>query len=455
MMIIANLPDSASRLLAIKRIAKISPIPEEDLLNLVKYIDESGRNIIDTQIIELQAPQKFGVASNLSGKALENVNSLLDKSTIFFKEGERVSRMTGLITAFLEHRAKRPNIDALSPEGKLWIANREQDLTFRMTTGSRSFVQSGPMRVPTQWLTFSFRALENIAIGRNFTAGERARMFAIMGPMYGLTGLGVGQLSGYVTESLGYDPSDPDTVKVFNDIKYGFMDQLLSYMIGTETAYAQRVAPVDQIKETYKKLFEESFFTTMFGPSGEISKDIFASSMNGVKAMFGGRTETVREDLTQVLRNISAVDKGLKIKELIETGNYRSRTRKLAVGGLGPRDAAAQFLGATPAAVQNYYDYREMVFKENNQFKKFRNRLQDKANYALRLLTTGDQSDVEKGTKLYEEITDEIWASNFSNALKASLQKSVARGESMVEIMRNALRLGLDYEAQVLQQQMQ
>jgi hypothetical protein len=73
MLIIANLPDSASRLLAIKRLSKISLIPEEDLLNLVKYIDESGRNIIDTQIIELQAPQKFGVASNLSGRALENV----------------------------------------------------------------------------------------------------------------------------------------------------------------------------------------------------------------------------------------------------------------------------------------------------------------------------------------------------------------------------------------------
>ena len=453
MLIIANIPDSASRLLAIKRLSKISLIPEEDLLNLVKYIDESGRNIIDTQIIELQAPQKYGIASNLSGKALESVNSLLDKSTIFFKEGERVSRMTGLITAFLEHRAKRPNIDALSPEGKLWITNREQDLTFRMTTGSRSFVQSGPMRVPTQWLTFSFRALENITIGRNFTAGERARMFAIMGPMYGLTGLGVGHLSGYVTESLGYDPSDPDTVKVFNDIKYGFMDQLLSYMIGTETAYAQRVAPVDQIKETYKKLFEESLFTTMFGPSGEISEDIIAAGMNALKAMFG-RPAIAREDLNYVLRNIAAVDKGFKLKELIETGNYRSRTRKLSVGGLGFRDAAALLLGAIPAPVQNYYDYLEMVFKKNAKFRKFRKRLQDKANYAVRLLTTGDQSDVRKGTKLYEEISDEIWASNFSNTLKGELQISVARGESVVEIMRNSLRLGLDYEAQVLQQQM-
>jgi hypothetical protein len=191
----------------------------------------------------------------------------------------------------------------------------------------------------------------------------------------------------------------------------------------------------------------------MFGPSGEISKDIITASMNAVKAMFG-RPAIAREDLSYVLRNISTIDKYFKIKELIETGNYRSRTRKIAVGGLGPRDAAALLLGAIPAPVQNYYDYKEMVFKENAKFKKFKKRLQDKANYAVRLLTTGDQSDVEKGTKLYEEISDEIWASNFSNTLKGELQISVARGESMVEIMRNSLRLGLDYEAQVLQQQM-
>jgi hypothetical protein len=67
--------------------------------------------------------------------------------------------MSALTTAFLEHRAKRPLIDPLSPEGKLWITNREQDLSFRMTTSSRSFAQSGPMRVPTQWLSFSLRAL--------------------------------------------------------------------------------------------------------------------------------------------------------------------------------------------------------------------------------------------------------------------------------------------------------
>jgi len=455
LMVIANLTDGPARSLAIRRLAQVSPIPEEDLQKLIQYIDESGRNIIDTQIIELQAPQKFGAASTLTGKATEAAGTLLDKSTIFFKEGDRVTRIAGMITAFLEHRAKRPDIDPLSPDAKLWITNREQDLTFRMTTGSRSFIQSGPMRVPTQWLSFSFRALENIVVGRNFTAAERARMFAVMGPMYGLVGLGAGQMTGYVTEKMGYNANDDETVKVFNRVKYGVVDALLSNFLDTETAYAQRVAPLGQIQDTYKKLFEESFFTTLFGPSGEIAGDMLSVASNALRAMYGGRTETVREDLTQLVRNLSTADKAYKIREIIETGNYRSRTRKLAVGGLSPNDAAAVLFGATPAPVQNYYDYTEMVFKENQTVRDLRNRLQGKANYAVRLLTEGDKDDMIRGTKLFEEITDEIWASNLSNTLKIQMQNSMVRGESLPEIMKNAMRLGLEYDAQVLQQQMQ
>ena len=461
LMIIANLTDGPVRSLAIRRLAKVSPIPEEDLQKLIQYIDESGRNIIDTQIIELQAPQKFGAASTLTGKATEAAGTLLDKSTILFKEGDRVTRIAGMITAFLEHRAKRPDIDPLSPDAKLWITNREQDLTFRMTTGSRSFIQSGPMRVPTQWLSFSFRALENIVVGRNFTAGERARMFAVMGPMYGLVGLGAGQMTGYVTEKMGYNANDDETVKVFNRVKYGVMDAVLSNFYSTvsgedvETAYAQRVAPLGQIQDTYKKLFEESFFTTLFGPSGEIAGDMLSVASNALRAMYGGRTETVREDLTQLVRNLSTADKLYKVKEIIETGNYRSRTRKIAVGGLSPADGAALLFGATPAPVQNYYDYSEMVFKENQTVRDLRNRLQGKANYAVRLLTEGDKDDMIRGTKLFEEITDEIWASNLSNTLKIQLQNSMTRGETFPDIMKNAMRLGLGYEAQVMQQQMQ
>jgi hypothetical protein len=453
MFVIANLRDSATRSLAIQRLANFSKIEVEELNKLVKYIDESGRNIIDNQVIELQAPQKFGASSTLAGKGQEAVGKFLDTSTLFFREGERVSRLVGLMTAFLEHRAKRPNIDPLSPEGKLWITNREQDLTFRMTTQSRSFVQSGPMRVPTQWLTFSLRAMENIVIGRNFSVGERTRMFLVMGPMFGLTGIGAGRMAGYFTEQLGFDSSDPQAIETHNRIKYGLIDALLSNLLGTETAYAQRVAPLGQIQDTYRKLFDESLLTTLFGPSGEISKDMGVVAVNAIKAMMGGRTEMVREDLTQLVRNLSSVDKYVKIRELIESGNYRSRTRKLVVSNLDPEAAAAVLFGATPAPVQNYYDYQEMIFKKNNRYRDMSKRLKSKATLALSLLTEGNESDMIRGTKLWEEINDEIWSSSLSNSLKLELQRSLVRVAAVPDIMRNAMRLGLEFDAQLLNEQ--
>ena len=450
---INSLGDPATRAMAIKRLAKGTGLDEAELKTLIQYIDESGRNIVDNQVIELQAPAKFGAASTLKGKAGQAVNTFLDTSTFFFKEGERISRTTGLITAFLEHRAKRPNIDPLSAEGKTWITNREQDLTFRMTSQSRTLVQSGPMRVPTQWLSFSLRAMENIVIGRNFTAGERVRMGLVMGPMFGLTGLGAGKMTGYVVEQLGMDPQDTETIKVHNRIKYGVIDAVLSNMLGTETAYAQRVAPLGQIQDTYKKLFEDDLFTTLLGPSGEIFGDILSAAGSAIKAMFGGRTEMVRDDLSQLLRNLSTVDKAVKIRELIETGNYRSRTGRLAVGGLDPQAGAAVLFGATPAPVQNFYDYNEMSYKANTANKELIKHLREKANIANTLLTNGDQADIVRGTKLWTEVTDELWASSMSNQLKGQAQRSLINVAVIPDIMKNAMRLGLEYDAQLLQQQ--
>jgi len=311
------------------------------------------------------------------------------------------------------------------------------------------------MRVPTQWLTFSFRALENIVVGRNFTKAERFRMALAMGPLYGLTGLGAGSMAGYFVEQLGLDPDSEDAVIAYNRVKYGALDAILSNVLGVETAYATRVAPIDQIFDTYKKLFSDEFMTVLLGPSGEIGGGMVATAMNAFKAMFGGSTEFVRDDLTQLVRNLSTVDKAYKIQELIETGNYRSRTHKMAVQGLPPQAAASVLFGATPAPVQNYYDYQEMVFKENQEFRDFRGRINEKARLALDLLTNGDEDDMIRGTKLWEEINDTIWSSRFSNELKLSLQKNIVNAGSIPEIMRNALRLDLGPEAQLLQQQIQ
>ncbi len=176
-------------------------------------------------------------------------------------------------------------------------------------------------------------------------------------------------------------------------------------------------------------------------------------AVNAIKAMMGGRTEMVREDLTQLVRNLSTFDKYVKIRELIESGNYRSRTRKLVVSNLDPEAAAAVLFGATPAPVQNYYDYQEMIRKKNNRYRDMSKRLKSKATLALSLLTEGNESDMIRGTKLWEEINDEIWSSSLSNSLKLELQRSLVRVAAVPDIMRNAMRLGLEFDAQLLNEQ--
>ena len=459
LMITSGMLKPQARALALQNLAKVSKtigLDEDELKLLMQYIDDSGRNIIDTNVIELQAANNFGVASTLSQKAKKNVGTLLDKSTVFFREGERYSRMTGMVTAFLEHRAKRPNINPLSAEGKAWIMSREQDLTFRMTSASRSYAQSGLMRVPTQWLTFTLRAMENIAIGRNFTAGERARMAFVLGPMYGLTGVGMGKFSGYVTEKMGFSSDDPESVKVFNTVKYGLLDRLLSESFGVETAYAKRVAPIEQVEDTMKKLFTDEFYKVILGPSGEIGGDMMAAALSTLGALMSGQTSIAREDLTQLLRNISTVDKAAKIDELIESGNYRSRTRKLSVGGLPEVPSAlAVTFGATPAPVANFYDYQDMSYKLDNKARKLEKKLRSKADYALRLMTEGDDKDFEKGRKLYEEIQDKIWSSSMSGKLKSDMARRMFRGENLPDVMRNAIRLKLEVDANFLRSQME
>jgi hypothetical protein len=178
-------------------------------------------------------------------------------------------------------------------------------------------------------------------------------------------------------------------------------------------------------------------------------------AVSAIRSMFAGRTEMVREDLTQLVRNLSTVDKAVKISELIETGNYRSKTRKLAVSGLTPNDAAAVLMGATPAPVQNYYDYTEMVYKKNQVYRDLSKKLTGKATLAMSLLTNGDESDMIRGTKLWEEITDELWASRLSNELKITLQNSLVNVGGIIDVMKNAHRLDLGYEAGVLSQQTQ
>ena len=454
--LIASLPDDVARV-AIKRAAATKIATEEELTNIVRYIKESGRANIDNQIVELQGAETYGIASSLLGRAAQSSRKVLDVSTLPFRAGESITRTTSMITAVLEHSSKRVGEDAFSPSGLRWITNREQDLSFRMTTSSKGAWTQGPFRVPAQWLSYSFRALENITIGRDFTVGEKLGMAAVMGPLWGLTGMGLGSTAGFITEKMGFDPDDPEAVKFYNDIKYGLGDHLIGEFLGVDTAYAERVSPLGQLGDVFTGLFEDSLVETLFGPSGSISYDIWSGLTRVLSSAKGSRWYIFNEDLEYTLRNISTVDKVIKVRELIFTGQYQSRTNRTAAGTFEGDErmsaAGAVAFGSQIAAVNNWYDYNEIVREANQEYLGYRNEILELSRQALTDMTSSNPEDLANGIELYGQTMDYLWTLPLSNELKLSIQRSMVNSDQQMQIMRNAIRLGLSSEARIMEQQ--
>ena len=425
----------------------------KELDGLIRYMKESGRDIVDTTILELQAPQRTRLNTSLTSKAYGMLTKALDASTILFKGGEKVSRRMGMITAYLDYVKKFPKSDPLSTHGLQWIMNREQDLTFRMTSASKAAWMQGYARVPTQWLSYSFNAMTAITLGRNFTNAEKLRMALVLGPMYGMTGVGLGSMAGYVVEKLGFEPDDPESVKIFNNIKYGIVDMLLGEVFDVDTAYAKRVAPITAPIDLISKIGNEPALNIAFGPSGEILTDFVTAFSTLVVTASEARTPMFFEDLNYLFRNISTYDKFVKINELIDTGRYKSRSHRTTVAELPEGAAAAVAFGATPAAVWNWYDFQDMIYTENDDYKAIEADLLRYSRAAFDMINSGDPEKMNRGAELLNKTVDSVWGSSLSNQLKISLAKRVVQPETLPDVLRQAIRSNLDYMGQLVEQE--
>jgi len=68
-------------------------------------------------------------------------------------------------------------------------------------------------------------------------------------------------------------------------------------------------------------------------------------------------------------------------------------------------------------------------------------------------LTEGDKDDMVRGLKLRQEIQDEIFSSRLSSNLMLELQRSLINPDSVMNYFRNAIRLGLEFQTDMLTQQ--
>jgi hypothetical protein len=415
----------------VKRLAKHHSLTEETAEELLEYIRTSGRHIVAGDAIEAGT----GISWNISGwrgnsskynsfsakaqRVTDAVAKGLDVGLYPFNAGERLSRLTAINTAFLEFKAKYPNVSASSDFGRQFITSREQTLTFNMTTADRAMVQSSLMKVPTQWLSYSFRSMEAVFVGRGLTKMERGQLFFMMAPLYGLTGFGAGNAADYVGEKLGFEPGGSSYV----GLKYGFFDGISHALGGQEgwVGLGTRLAPIGAFLDTYEKIFEEETIGAIGGPSGEIVTNIGGAVFDALADLAHGRTALMTEDLIKVLRQPSGLNNPAKFLGIINNGMYRSKSGVSVGDEMDIGQALMALAGFTPGSVQEIYERKGQVYNDKKSLSKFRKEISQEADTALRYISEGDE---ERGRKMISEISAKIATSGFSFKEMVSLRRS-------------------------------
>jgi len=455
-------PDAAQE--GIKRAAKYYGMEPEEVTEIMEYIRTSGRDVIDAEAIE----QGTGVAWGISGFGGESykpsvlrkawlqtkkaTNKGLELGLIPFNAGERMGRMSGTYTAILEFKAKNPGVSILSDRARMWISRRDQDLTFNMTAVGRPQIQSGMMRVPTQWLSHTFRAMESVFVGRNFSKAERARMFAVLMPFYGTAGFGMTHAADSLADYFGIEPDSTS----FTFLKWGMIDGITDLLLDdTEgkvgTGLAGRLAPAGAIVETYRKIKEGQFLEVVGGPSGSIAGGIGDAFLEAYASLRDNRGTMLTEDVIKILRQPSGVDSIAKAYGIFNNGIYRSKNGITIPGEMGPTEGVLQLLGIGSLKQAEWYDAKNQMFTSKKKLTSFRKNVNTKAEYAFDLLQ-GDTADKEKAFKLFNELKVLIDMSGFSPEIQQSMKRSINRrlDDQFFTTYEQLLRQDQDAEAERL-----
>lgn len=435
-----------------RRLAKTMGVSPEDMDELFTIIKTSGREMVEADAVEKGTGAGFGLSGwegaswmpSALRKTLYQGTKIGSKAahvgTLPFREGERLSRLTGIVTAFLEYKNKYAGASALTDSARSWITRREQDLSFNMTSASRAAWQDGLMRMPTQWLSYSLRAFENMLLGRNFTKAERIRLGLFFAAQGGLAGMGLSSFADYIAEGTDMDPAGNSYVAM----KYGFVDGVLSWALQEatdeeiRTAIGTRISPLSTLFEIYRKVTEESAASVLGGPSTEIVYGGLKGVMDAVGQLYNGYGHSSLNSMERALRTPSGIDNIYKAMGMYNDGTYESKTgRRLDGAVFSDYEATLQLMGVTNFKVAEYYNRSTMAYRNSKQVKSFLKQVSQEYNNAVDMINEGE---IEAGKEYIQELDARIRMSGFSPYDQQQIRRSL-RQDTQIETIMMQLNL--------------
>lgn len=388
--LVSTTDDVAVETLGLQKLSKAMNISEQDAAELAELFRQTLPNVVMGDSIELGTGLMTGKSTrSMFGKAgfqASKIGSAIANVGLKpFNFGEATAKSNAFVGAALEFKKANPNVSLLSEVGRNAVARRTETLTQNMSNTSRSALQSGVGKVPTQWLSYFFRTMEQVYVGRDLTNLERAKLGFFTMPFFGFTGLGAGFLTEKVAETFGLDPNDDTDKALFITMKYGLMDGFLNHFTPFDVALSERMAPVPAIYDIYDKFTEENVLSAIGGPSGSIVYTGGEALFNLVGNLVNGQTSTTTEDTMRVLRNFSGINSVAKAVGILADDTYRSRKGLRVPVEVDVVDAIISATGFTNIRVTEFYSQSGRVFDLGKDFKAIQKEVLEKSKLAWSL----------------------------------------------------------------------
>lgn len=112
---------------------------------------------------------------------------VLDAGQMFFKMAEQNVRYGAWYTAYKEYRVANPSLKVMQKTDWDKVLDRADDMSGNMSRASSSVMQSGPLSLTGQFLTYQMHLAE-LYWGKRMSGMDRFRMHMMYGSMFGVTG---------------------------------------------------------------------------------------------------------------------------------------------------------------------------------------------------------------------------------------------------------------------------
>lgn len=351
-----------------KRTAQFTGMTEQQFDEMIQYMDRSGRFQIDQTVQEINGSYDMSMGI---------IDRIRKTGRVFFNEGERVVRLMANNVAYREFRLKFPDLDITTDAGfrtmDEFITRRADTLTMNMTSASAAGWQKGLLSIPTQWLSYNARMLENLFFARNLSGPERLRLAIGQLAFYGAAGWGLGGAFNAFIDKTSTE-LDPE---VYTLLRYGMADFLISEMTGVQTGLGGRLAVGEGLVDLYENLTSDQFLEVLGGPSVSVAQDSVTASLGLLQSVVSGNWNIAATDFNKLLRNISTWDKAVRARWILQTGEYLSKKGDVQATGLTPEAAILNALGAKLQQVELQYDINAILQDDKAMVQEVANRVRE------------------------------------------------------------------------------